>query len=305
MNVFLTGGSGMVGRNLCEFARGSIYKIDAPSHNILDLHNLSALTDYLIQTKPDIVIHGAGLVGGIQANIASPYDFCYENIQIGLNVIRASQVAGVTRLINLGSSCMYPHAAKNPLQEQAILTGELEPTNEGYAIAKIAIARLARYVSQQHAVDYKTIIPCNLYGLWDKFDKQQSHMIPAVIRKIHEAKLAGDILVDIWGDGTTRREFLFVEDLVDFLFFVLEDFDSVPDTINVGLGYDYSIDEYYNTIKGVVGYQGSFRHDLTKPTGMSQKLVDTTLQQGLGWLPKTNLKTGIERTYQFFLKEVM
>ena len=301
MKIFLTGGSGMVGRNISAIVAGKGHIIDAPSRQQLDLMNLLAVKNYLIQSAPDLVIHAAGLVGGIQANIASPFDFCYENLQIGLNVVKGAHEAGITQLINLGSSCMYPRDAINPLNESALLSGELEPTNEGYALAKIAVARLADYMSRQYGVAYKTIIPCNLYGLWDKFGLHNSHMIPAVIRKIHEAKIKGLSSVEIWGDGTARREFLYTGDLVDFIISALESFDSLPNYINVGLGADYSITEYYQAVKDVLGYQGSFRYDLTKPVGMKQKLVNVNLQRELGWHPKTDLKQGIEQTYQYFL----
>lgn len=303
MKIFLTGGNGMVGRNIRAQGEALGFVIDAPTRLTLDLSNMSAISDYLSESKPDVVIHCAGLVGGIQANMVAPFDFCYENLLIGLNIIKASHKAGITRLINLGSSCMYPRGAQNPLKETDILQGELEPTNEGYAVAKVAVARLADYISAQHNVKYKTLIPCNLYGFWDKFDPNRSHMIPAVIRKIDEAKTNNAEIVEIWGDGTARREFLFAEDLADFIFYILDRFDDVPNNINVGLGFDYSINEYYEAVSEVVGYQGQFEHDLTKPVGMQQKLVDISEQIKLGWQPKTDLKTGIERTYQFFLNE--
>lgn len=301
MKIFLSGGNGMVGRNIRSLAQTSGHIIDSPSRHELDLLDAQALEYYLIQSAPDMVIHAAGLVGGIQANIAAPYDFCFQNLKIGMNLIQASYNAGITQLLNMGSSCMYPRSAPNPLNESALLTGELEPTNEGYAVAKIAVAKLAYYLSRQYGVAYKTIIPCNLYGMWDKFDVKNSHMIPSVIRKIHEAKEQGQKCVELWGDGTARREFLFAEDLVDFIFFALERFDLLPNQMNVGLGFDYSINEYYSVIRDVLAYEGDFKHDLTKPTGMKQKLVDVSIQNGLGWHPKTDLKTGIERTYQFFL----
>jgi len=295
----------MVGRNISAYAKQLPgYVIDAPSRLELDLHNEVALKKYLLASAPDFVIHAAGLVGGIQANIASPFDFCFQNMQIGLNVIKASHEAGITRLMNLGSSCMYPRAAQNPLLETALLSGALEPTNEGYAVAKIAVARLAEYITQQYGVSYKTIIPCNLYGLWDKFGEHHSHMIPAVIRKIHEAKVQKLDSVEIWGDGNARREFLFAEDLADFIFFALKKFDELPIYTNVGLGYDYSINEYYSVIKEALGYTGAFTHDLTRPTGMPQKLLDITRQTQLGWQPKIDLKTGVQRTYQYFLTGV-
>ena len=200
---------------------------------------------------------------------------------------------------------MYPRLAQNPLKEEQILTGELEPTNEGYAVAKVAVAKLAEYLSAQYGVEYKTLIPCNLYGYWDKFDVNKSHMIPAVIRKIDEAVKSNQSIVDIWGDGLARREFMFAEDLADFILFSLERFNKLPNTMNVGLGYDYSINDYYEAVAEVIGYTGTFEHDLTKPAGMKQKLVDVTQQTNLGWTPKTDLTQGIRRTYQFYLNEVL
>ncbi|MEZ9394464.1 GDP-L-fucose synthase family protein [Vibrio splendidus] len=305
MKLFITGGRGMVGKNIIALAEKQGIKVIAPSRQELDLTSQAAIYEYLSVHKPDVVVHCAGLVGGIQANIAAPYDFCFQNLQIGLNVIQASYDAGITQLINLGSSCMYPRLAQNPLKEEQILTGELEPTNEGYAIAKVAVAKLAEYLSAQYDVDYKTFIPCNLYGYWDKFDVNKSHMIPAVIRKIDEAVKSNQSIVDIWGDGLARREFMFAEDLADFILFSLERFDKLPNTMNVGLGYDYSINDYYKAVAEVVGYTGTFEHDLTKPAGMKQKLVDVTQQTNLGWTPKTDLTQGIRRTYQFYLSEVL
>ena len=209
MKVFLTGGSGMVGRNILAYSTQHNYDIDAPSSSELNLLDFEALKSYLSRKKPDVIIHSAGLVGGIQANIAAPYDFAFINLQIGINIVRAAYELGISRLINFGSSCMYPRQASNPLKEASILGGELEPTNEGYAIAKIATARLAQYANAQHGYHYKTLIPCNLYGYWDKFSPEKSHMIPAVIRKTHEGKVNGSEFLDIWGDGTARREFMF------------------------------------------------------------------------------------------------
>ncbi|WP_325892039.1 GDP-L-fucose synthase family protein [Grimontia sp. NTOU-MAR1] len=304
MKIFLTGGAGMVGRNIIALAKQKGFEVDAPGRQALDLSNLAAVTDYISQSKPDLVIHCAGLVGGIQANVAEPYDFCFQNLQIGMNVIQGSYDAGVKKLINLGSSCMYPRAAENPLKEESVLTGELEPTNEGYAVAKVAVARLASYLSQQYGVEYKTYIPCNLYGYWDKFDPEKSHMIPAVIRKIDSAKQSGTDTVDIWGDGLARREFMFAEDLADFILFSLDKFEEVPSSVNVGLGTDHSINEFYQAIAKVIGYEGTFYNDLSKPAGMKQKLVDISKQTQLGWSPKTSLIEGIEKTYEFYLREV-
>ena len=300
MKILLTGGNGMVGRNILSIAESHGFVFDAPTKEKLDLLDAKAVIEYIKSSKPDTVIHAAGLVGGIQANIASPYDFGFANLQIGLNIINACNTCNVTRMINLGSSCMYPHSAKNPLKESYLLSGSLEPTNEGYAIAKLATAKLAEYSNYQHGTQYKTIIPCNLYGRWDKFEPSNSHMIPGVIRKLHEAKLNGLEQVDIWGDGKARREFMYAEDLADFIIFVIHHYNDVSDVINAGLGLDYSINDYYQAISDVVGYKGAFYHDLSKPTGMKQKLVDTSLQTKLGWKPKHSLSEGLRKNVRIF-----
>ncbi|TAA39597.1 GDP-L-fucose synthase family protein [Corallincola spongiicola] len=305
MKIFITGGRGMVGRNLSALAESTGHSVLIPARDELDLGNSAALTEYIEENSPDVIVHCAGLVGGIQANISAPYDFCHENLLIGLNLVKAARKAGVQKLINLGSSCMYPRKAENPLRESQILTGELEPTNEGYAVAKVAVARLCDYVTQQFGFSYKTLIPCNLYGYWDKFDPNHSHMIPAVIRKIDEAVRSNAEVVDIWGDGTARREFMFAEDLAEFILFALERFDDLEQYTNVGLGKDYSINEFYSAIASVIGYKGRFEHDLSKPSGMAQKLVDVTRQKKLGWMPKSGLVDGINKTYKFYLEEVL
>jgi len=305
MKILLTGGSGMVGRNILALAELSNVEVIAPCRSEVDLLNLNQLSKFMRIHKPDVVVHCAGLVGGIQANISAPFDFCYQNLQIGTNVIQAAFESDVAKLINLGSSCMYPRDAHNPLSESSILTGRLEPTNEGYAIAKVTVAKLAEYISAQYGVSYKTYIPCNLFGYWDKFDIDRSHMIPAVIRKINDAKTIGAKTVDIWGDGLARREFMFAEDLADFILYSLERFEFVPAAINIGQGYDISIKEYYDAIAGVIGYEGEFEFDLTKPAGMKQKLVNIDKQTELGWKPKTDMITGISKTYQFYINEVL
>ena len=305
MKIFITGGSGMVGRNLYTLALAAGHEVFAPRRDELDLSNYQAVRDYLQECAPDVVIHCAGLVGGIQANIAAPYDFCFQNLQMGMNVVQGAYESGIKNLINLGSSCMYPRFGQNPLTEDQVLSGELEPTNEGYAVAKVAVARLAEYLNRQFNVNYKTYIPCNLYGYWDKFDPLKAHMIPAVIRKLDDAVKANAKTVDIWGDGLSRREFMFAEDLADFVLFSLTCFDDVPSLINVGIGSDHTINEYYQAIADVVGFSGEFKHDLSKPAGMKQKLVDVSKQTALGWVPKTSISDGIKKTYQFYLNEVL
>lgn len=300
MKVLVTGSSGMVGKNLCNYLDNLNYFVLRPTRDELDLMNLSQIQLYLKVNKPDCVVHCAGLVGGIQANISKPFSFLYINCQIGLNLINACIEQGISKLINLGSSCMYPKDSKVALKEDMILSGHLEPTNEGYAIAKIVIAKLCEFANNQNGFNYKTIIPCNLYGKYDKFDPASSHMIPAVIRKIHNAYL-GNYEPVIWGDGSARREFMYAEDLADFIEWSLNNYEKLDPLTNIGLGFDYSILDYYKEISKVVGYKGKFTFDKTKPEGMKKKLCSIEKQNKLGWFPKHSLNEGLKKTYKFYL----
>ncbi|WP_234495035.1 GDP-L-fucose synthase family protein [Vibrio maritimus] len=304
MKILLTGANGMVGRNILAVAPNYDHEMLAPTSRELNLLDAGAVRQYLEQHQPDMIIHAAGIVGGIQANIAQPVKFLVENMQMGLNILTAANEVGVAKFLNLSSSCMYPRDAINPLSEELILKGELEPTNEGYALAKVTSTRLCEYICSENPDRfYKTIIPCNLYGRFDKFDPNHSHMIPAVIRKIDEAKKAQKQEIDIWGDGEARREFMYAEDLADFIFYALDNFAEMPQNLNVGLGTDYTINEYYQTVAEVVGYAGKFTHDLSKPVGMKQKLIDDTKLKSFGWRYKTSLHDGIKKTYEFYLSE--
>lgn len=299
--VFLTGGAGMVGKNLLEHPAARKHEFFSPDINQLDLFDFKAVMAYIGDIKPDFIIHAAGRVGGIQANMAHPVAFLLENLDMGRNLVWAARQCGVKKLINLGSSCMYPRNAPNPLKEEMVLRGELEPTNEGYALAKTVVSRLCSYISRENSeFQYKTLIPCNLFGRWDKFSPEHSHMIPAVIRKLHEAKAKGAQTIDIWGDGTARREFMYAGDVADCIHRAITNFDTMPELMNVGLGGDHSVNDYYHAVAEVVGYKGSFTHDLTKPAGMARKLVDTTRLNDWGWKPSTSLKDGIAAAYEFF-----
>jgi GDP-L-fucose synthase len=300
--IMLTGGHGMVGSNILESDLASNYDWLAPNRAELNLENYEAVKNYIDRYQPDIVIHAAGRVGGIQANMAYPVEFLVENIDIGRNVIMASKNADIKKLINLSSSCIYPRNAITPLTEDMVLMGELEPTNEGYALAKIFALRLCQYISKQDdSFLYKTLIPCNLYGRHDKFDPQNSHLIPAIINKVHNAKILNLESVEIWGDGEARREFMYVGDLADFVFKILDDLSEIPDVINVGLGYDYSINEYYEAVRSALGWSGFFTHDLSKPVGMKKKMVSVDKLNFLEWKASTSLKEGIFKSYNFYL----
>lgn len=301
MRILLTGGTGMVGRNIRLHPKTGEHEMVTPDSAELNLLDASATADYVRQTAPDVVVHAAGLVGGIQANIASPVRFFTENMAMGLNIIGAARAAGVPRFLNIGSSCMYPRDAQNPLREEQVLTGALEPTNEGYAIAKIGAARLCEYISREDPEhEYRTIIPCNLYGPFDKFGAN-AHMVPAAIAKVDAAVREGRDSVEVWGTGEARREFMFAGDLADFVFTALDRFADLPGLLNVGPGVDHSINEYYAAVAEVLGYTGEFSHDLSKPVGMARKLVDVTRLDEFGWRPPTTLTDGIRATHDYYL----
>jgi len=304
--IFLTGGTGMVGSNIREHSESHKYTIFAPSSKEIDLTNYEQVNSYIAEVQPDIIVHSAGLVGGIQANIKNPVGFLVKNLQMGLNVILAAQQNNVKKLLNLASSCMYPRDMEIGLTEDMILKGELEPTNEGYALAKVVATRLCEYMNREDEKwQYKSAIPCNLYGKYDKFDPKHSHMVPAVIRKIYEAKENNINEVEIWGDGLSRREFMYAGDLADFVYYALEHFDKMPQNLNVGLGRDYTINEYYQVIAKVIGYEGTFTHDLSKPMGMKKKMIDNTQLTAFGWQPKTSLEEGIKQTLEYFKNTIL
>lgn len=293
----------MVGQNILENADFLKHELIAPTRKELELFSYESVYEFISQKKPDTIIHCAGRVGGIQANIKNPVAFLVENIDLNRNVIMAAKNAGIKRLINIGSSCMYPRNSEEALSEEKILKGELEPTNEGYAIAKIMAQRLCSYICRETPEFlYKTIIPCNLYGRHDKFSPEHSHLVPAVIRKLHEAKMNGQSSVDIWGDGTARREFMYSGDLADCLMKAVYNLETMPEVMNAGVGQDYSVNEYYEACAKVVGYDGAFKHDLSKPVGMKRKLTSVVKANQWGWRSRTSLPEGLEKTYNYFLK---
>ncbi len=304
IKILLTGGGGMVGRNVLEHPAIGEFDMLAPRSRELNLLDFNAVQGYLDKHRPDVVIHAAGKVGGIQANMREPVGFLMENLDMGRNIVWAARQTGIKRLVNLGSSCMYPRNHSEPLPEELVLKGELEPTNEGYALAKVMTARLCEYIMREDAgYQYKTLIPCNLYGRFDKFDPAHSHLVPAIIHKVHQAKQSGQQSVDIWGDGNARREFMYAGDLADVVLRVIKNFESVPVYMNVGLGHDYTINEYYQAAAEVMGYTGGFVHDLSKPVGMARKLVDIERQRSWGWTASHDLREGMKKTYEYYLKE--
>ncbi len=293
----------MVGRNLLEHSCIDNFEVLAPASSELNLLDFNAVQEYLERYEPNLIIHAAGKVGGIQANIREPVRFLLDNLDMGRNIVWAARTAGVKRLINLGSSCMYPRNHSEPLSEDMVLKGELEPTNEGYALAKVTTARLCEYIARENAnFQYKTLIPCNIFGRFDKFEPSHSHLLPAIIHKIHIAKMNNDPTVEIWGDGTARREFMYGGDLADAIMQATSKFDSLPLNMNIGLGHDHSINEYYHAAAAVMDYKGQFMHDTTKPVGMARKLVSIERQSLWGWKPRHTLQEGIEKTYSYYLE---
>ena len=303
--ILLFGASGMVGSNLVDKCPENI-ELLCPNSKLVDLTNKNAVESYLKEKKPELIINCAGKVGGIQANMAEPYEFFLQNLLINQNLILASKESGIKYFLNLGSSCMYPRNAENPLKEECLLTGELEPTNEGYALAKIVAQRLIHYLSNEDdSVCYKTIIPCNLYGAFDKFDEHNAHMIPAVITRIHRAVKNKTQKISIWGDGKARREFMYAGDLAEIIWNIVPRIESIPQMMNIGMGVDYSILDYYKVIAKTVGFHGDFVFDLSKPIGMKQKLVDNTKQSKLNLKPSVSMEEGIALTYDYFKKNIL
>lgn len=303
MRVLLTGASGMLGKHL--LAEASLFKdlyMLTPARRLLDLLLPDRIALFLANNQVDVVIHAAARVGGIQANIKDPVGFIYENMMSSFNLIHACFQAGIQRLLFVGSSCMYPKDLLTPLRESQLLSAPLEPTNEGYALAKISAARLCAYFNKQHGTHYKTLIPCNLYGAHDHFDPARSHLVAAVLVKLHRAKVERADCVEIWGDGSARREFLYVADAARFMLECLPRLDQLDDLLNVGASEDHQVRTYYQQGAEVVGFKGDFTYDLSKPVGMKQKLLDSSLAQSLGWRPRVKLRDGLARTYRSFLQ---
>jgi GDP-L-fucose synthase len=273
------------------------------SSSELDLRNQQAVTDFITAENPEVIIDAAARVGGILANNNFPYQFIMENMQIQNNLIDAALQTGVEKFIFLGSSCVYPKLAPQPLKEEYLLTDTLEPTNEWYAIAKITGVKACEAIRKQFGKDYLSLMPTNLYGTHDNFDLSTSHVLPAMMRKFHEAKANNHAPVTLWGSGTPMREFLFVDDMAQAVVFALE--NKLPDYLyNVGTGEDLTIKQLAETIQKITGHQGKIIWDATKPDGTPRKLIDTTKMHNLGWKHQVNLEQGIQKTYDWFLENM-
>lgn len=312
--IYIAGHRGMVGgailRQLeARRASGEALHLITRTHAELDLTDQAAVRDFMQTERPDLVILAAAKVGGIFANNSYPADFIYENLMIECNVIHQAFAAGVTRLLQLGSSCIYPRAVAQPMKEEALLTGVLEATNEPYAVAKIAGIKLCESYNRQHDTDYRSVMPTNLYGPGDNFHPENSHVLPALIRRFHEAAQAGDEEVQIWGSGKPRREFLHVDDMAEASLFVLDldretyDANTQPmlSHINVGTGTDVSIMELAQMVAQVTGFEGRITNDPSKPDGTLRKLMDVSRLADMGWRASVDLEMGLQETYDWFI----
>lgn len=315
--IYLAGHRGMVGgailrRLQARQAAGEDLTLITRSHGELDLTSQGAVRDFLQDCRPDVVILAAAKVGGIQANNSYPAEFIYENLMMECNVIHQSYAAGVRRLLQLGSSCIYPREAAQPMREDALLTGVLEPTNEPYAVAKIAGIKLCESYNRQYGVDYRSVMPTNLYGQGDNFHPENSHVMPALIRRFDAARREGLAEVVVWGSGRPRREFLHVDDMAAASLFVL---DLPPEVyaaetrpmlshINVGSGQDVSIAELAQMVARVTGFAGRIRFDAEKPDGTMRKLMDVSRLERLGWTSAIDLQSGLEATYEWYLQQI-
>ncbi len=298
--IFIAGHRGMVGSAALRRCQElSEYEAIVATRQELDLLNQQATFDFLKSRKPDCVLIAAAKVGGIHANSTYPAEFIYENLASATNLIHGAYLAGVPRVLFLGSSCIYPKHAPQPMREDCLLTSPLEPTNEAYAIAKIAGLKMCQHYRKQYGVLYHSLMPTNLYGPGDNYHPENSHVIPALIRRFHEAKETNASEVVIWGTGSPFREFLHVDDLADACFHLLEQ-ENPPDWINVGSGSEVSIKELALLIGKTVGFQGEIKFDYTKPDGTPRKLMDPSRLREIGWTPKITLEAGLEETYQCF-----
>ena len=302
--MLVTGAAGMLGSNLLKKINSlQEHSTIGLTRADLDLRDPKALGQILTREKPDLLIHAAARVGGIHANVESPFEFLASNLIMDTNVIQSCISAEIENVLYVGSSCMYPKDYRQPLVETDILAAPLEPTNEGYAIAKIAGSKLCDYASASFGLNYRTIIPSNLYGPGDNFNPGSSHLLASVIRKVHEAKVTGASEIEVWGPGTARREFTYVEDLASWVAASVGEVANLPGILNLGIGLDHSVDEFYLAAMEAIEFEVKLLHDLSKPEGMKAKLMDSSKARNNNyWDPQTDLVAGLQKTYTWFLE---
>ena len=302
--IYVAGHRGLVGSAIVRNLESKGYtNIVKRTHKELDLTNQAAVYDFFAQEKPDVVVLAAAKVGGINANNTTPAEFAYENMQIQCNVINAAHVNKVKKLLFLGSTCIYPRMAPQPIPEDALLTGPLEVTNEAYAIAKISGLEMCKFYKRQYGDDFISCMPTNLYGPHDNYDLSGSHVMPAMIRKFHDAKVKGEKSVELWGTGSPLREFLYVDDMADACVFLLENY-SGEQHVNIGTGKEVTIKELAETVKKTVGYEGEIVWNTNMPDGTPRKLTDVTKLHNLGWTHKVELEEGVKLAYEWFKENV-
>ena len=300
--IWVAGHRGMVGAAIVRRLGAEDCEILTAGREVVDLRRQAETEDWIAAARPDGIVLAAATVGGILANDTQPADFMYDNLAIEINVIEAARRVGVGKLLLLGSSCIYPRLAPQPMTEEALLTGALEPTNQWYAVAKIAGIKLCQAYRRQYRADFISAMPTNLFGPGDNFDLESSHVAAALLRKAHEAKREGADFLTIWGSGAPKREFLYVDDCADALVHLLAHY-SGERHVNIGTGQDVTIRELAETIAGVVGYRGAFRYDTTKPDGTPRKLLDVSRLRELGWTATTTLRDGLTKTYDWYVAQ--
>lgn len=303
--IFIAGRGGQVGSAIeRKFRKEGYENIVGLRSRELDMREQTLVREYFEKERPEYVVLAAAKVGGIMANIQAPAEFLYDNLAIQNNIIECSRVYGAKKLLFLASSCIYPRLAPQPMKEEYLMDGKVEPTNEGYAIAKIAGLKMCQFYNTQYGTDYISVMPCNIYGYGDNFSPTRSHVVAALIRKVHDAKINQAKSIPMWGTGVARRELMFVDDLADACYFMFNNY-SGNEFFNVGTGSDVSIKELVELIMDVVGYHADLEFDTSKPDGMPQKLMDVSKLAKAGWTAQTGLKEGLEKTYKYFLDVVL
>lgn len=294
----------MLGSHVCNFARDAGFELITPNRTELDLLDQIATHEFLSNKRPDAIIHTAARVGGIAANIANPWEFLTQNVRMDSNLLNSAFDLNISKLVYIGSSCMYPRNLEHPMSENEILSGPLELTNEGYALAKIIGTRTVIAASQVKNFSWKNLILSNLYGPNDHFSEDRSHLLAAVIKKVHAAVVGGHSTIEMWGDGTAKREFAFTPDVARFIVNCISKIDDLPVSMNVGAGVDYSVETYYRMVMDILGFKGQLIQNLEKPTGMQRKLTDSNRAMKFGWDGGTPIRIGLEKTIDWYLQSL-